>query len=273
MGQLVRAALQRPGRAVPGGAPIERLNTLALPARAKLNLDLRVTGRRADGFHDIETTIQSIDLHDLLTATRTDGEEGTLLTTSGLGVVNDANNSILKAHDALEHAANRRLPARFTLHKRIPPGSGMGGASSDAAAALRAIKTLYHLDDVDHAPIAAEVGADVAFFLHGGRMRAEGRGETLTALTMQPAMFVIAWPGIELETGAVYKKWDEVKGEGPNELRRAAEQLDARVKEFAARLGPGWQMTGSGSAFFKPGDRKPQLDCWTAVARAVGPWS
>lgn len=269
MGQLVGAALQGPRGPIPGGAQIGRL-TLALPARAKLNLDLKVIKKRADGFHDIETTMQSIDLHDLLTVTKA---QDTLLTTSGLQVANDAGNSVLKAHAALEKAVHRKLPAHLHLHKRIPPGSGMGGASSDAAAALRALKTLYHIEDVELAPIAAEVGADVPYFLYGGRMRARGRGETLTALTMQPAMFVIAWPGIEMSTAAVYEEWDEVKGEGPNELRRAAEHVDARVKDFAARLSPGWQMTGSGSAFFKPGNEKPHVDCWTAVARAVGPWS
>jgi 4-diphosphocytidyl-2C-methyl-D-erythritol kinase len=268
VGQLIRAALQGTRGPVPGGAAIDRL-TLALPARAKLNLDLRVIGRRPDGFHDIATTIQSIDLHDLLIVSRS---TETQLTTTGLSLAHDADNSVLKAHAALEHASQRPLPAHFHLHKRIPAGSGMGGASSDAAAALRALKSLYSLA-LDLTDIAEQVGADVPYFLHGGRMRAEGRGEKLTPLTMQPAVFVIAWPGIELKTGDVYAAWDRTRGEGPNQLRQAAERVEPRLHAFATELGDGWQMTGSGSAFFKAGATEPKLDCWTAVAHAVSPWA
>ena len=240
-------------------------------ARAKLNLDLHVMGRRADGFHDIRTTIQSIDLHDLLLITQA---RQTLLTVGGMRVVNAERNSVLKAQAALEKATQRELPAAFHLHKRIPPGSGMGGASSDAAAALRGLTALYRLD-VDLAPIAAEVGADVPYFLHGGRVRAEGRGERLTPLTMHPAMYTLAWPEIELSTADVYRAWDDVGGDGPNELTRAAQHVDAGVKNFAASLGDGWQMTGSGSAFFTQISTHDatRTKVWSAVAHAVGPWS
>ena len=197
--------------------------------------------------------------------------EKTVLTTSGLRVKIDANNSVVQAQAALETAAQRALPAHIHLHKRIPPGSGMAGASSDAAAALRGLKAIYKLD-VDVRAIAEQLGADVPYFLRGGRMRAEGRGEKLTPLTMQPAWFVIAWPGIELSTAEVYRAWDATKGDRPNELRRAAEHVEPRLKQFALQLGDGWRMTGSGSAFFKEGETEPKLDCWTAVAQAVDRW-
>ena len=250
---------------------------LALPARAKLNLDLQVIGKRADGFHEIKTTIQSIDLHDLLEITPA---HETSLRTSGLTVASDASNSLLKAHAALERTTNRKLPAHFHLHKRIPPGSGMGGASSDAAAALRGLSTIFELESVELKTTAAAIGADVPYFLKGGRAQAEGRGEILTPLTMQPAWFVIAWPRIELSTAAVYVAWDDVNGDGPNQLQRAAEHVDPRLKDFATKLGEGWRMTGSGSAFFKPHNSEhdakqtaQKIDCWTAVTSATGPWS
>ncbi len=148
--------------------------TFALPGRAKLNLDLEVVGRAADGFHELRTTFQAIALHDLLVFERA---SETTITTSGLHVSRD-NNSVLNAHKALEDAAHRSLPARIHLHKRIPPGSGMGGASSDAAATLRALRVLHALD-VDLHPIARELGSDVPFFLLGGRAHAGGRGERL----------------------------------------------------------------------------------------------
>jgi 4-diphosphocytidyl-2-C-methyl-D-erythritol kinase len=252
--------------------------TLALPARAKLNLDLAVIRRTGEGFHDVRTTIQAIDLHDLLEMTPA---AQSTLTTSGLpvAVTTDRDNTVLKAHHAVEKAIGRAIPTRFHLHKRIPPGSGMGGASSDAAAALRGLAALHRLD-ADLGGLAASIGADVPFFLAGGTARAEGRGERLTRLPTAPAWFALAWPGIELSTASVYVAWDEVQGESPNELLRAAERADPRVADFAHKLGPGWQMTGSGSAFFlrctdaeEARRAAATLDCWTAVTRAVGPWA
>jgi len=249
--------------------------TLALPARAKLNLDLEVTGRTGDGFHQLRTTFQAIDLHDLL---EIEHASETTFTTSGFDVAR-TNNSVLNAHQALEKAAQRTLPARIHLHKRIPPGSGMGGASSDAATTLRALKMMFGLD-ADLMDVAQQLGSDVPFFLAGGRAHAEGRGERLRALPWRPEWFAIAWPGIELSTGDVYRAWDDVKGEAPNHLRRAAERVEPRLKEFARSLGTGWQMTGSGSAFFKQTDTEREareaiarLDCWTVVSLAVPPWA
>ncbi len=268
--------------------------TIALPARAKLNLDLRVTGKRPDGFHDIVSTMQAIELHDLL---EVEGATETTLTVDGLVIGGDlARNTVLKAHRALEVAAGRPLPARIHLHKRIPPGSGLGGASSDAAAALQALARLHRLGEetspvhpgataarADLAALAAEVGADVPFFLRGGRARVEGVGERLTALPDEPAWFAIAWPGIELSTADVYRAWDEVGGEGPNELRRAAETVEPRLREFAASLVPtggAWKMTGSGSAWFarcaveaEANELVARLDCWTAVTRSMPAWA
>jgi len=245
--------------------------TIALPARAKLNLDIEVVGRRPDGLHDLKTTMREIDLHDLLLIAKADkaSADDTTLTTTGLAI-SDENNSVLRAHQALQEAAQQELPARFHLHKRIPPGSGMGGASSDAASALRGLQALFKLD-VDLEKIAPQVGADVPFFLTGGTALVAGLGERVTPLATHPQWFAIAWPGIELSTRAVYDAWDEVGG---HDLRRAAEHIEPRLKNFAAMLGDGWRMTGSGSAFFKSAATENEakvairgLDCWTAITR------
>ncbi len=251
--------------------------SLALPARAKLNLELRVIRRRADGFHDLDTTMQTIDLHDVLVVEKARSTE---LTLSGLSVAHN-DNSVLKAHAAFERAAGKKLPAAFHLHKRIPPGSGMGGASSDAAAALRALKAVYarEVGDFDLRPLAEQVGSDVPFFLSGGCAHVEGRGERVTPQPTTPMWFAIAWPGIELSTQLVYARWDEVGGE---DLRDAATRVEPRLAAFAQQLGDGWRMTGSGSAFFRAAPTRAaaeaalsfaggaKLDCWTAVATAVG---
>lgn len=249
---------------------------VALPARAKLNLDLHVTGRRADGLHELRTHMVAIDLHDLVEAEASDETEIVL---SGMPVSDARPNTVLTAHSAFELAAGRRLPTRFRVHKRIPPGSGMGGASSDAAAALRALSALHGLK-VDVAALATKIGADVSFFLRGGAALVEGIGERLSAEPVREEWFAIAWPGVELSTAAVYRAWDEVGGDGENELRRAASRVNPSIDAFASALGEGWQMTGSGSAYFRRcPDRERAveaargIECWTAVAHSVGNWA
>ena len=236
---------------------------LDIAAHAKLNLDFQVIGKRPDGYHDIRTTMQTIELHDLLAITEGDGG----FTTEGMRV-DKANNSVRKAHEAMQDITKRKLPAAFHLTKRIPPGSGMGGASSDAAAALKGLCKMFNLD-IDLDPIAAAIGSDVPFFLHGGRARVEGRGERVTPLPPELAWFAIAWPGIELSTQAVYAAWDETNG---HDLHKAAQHVEPRLKHFEEMLGDGWRMTGSGSAFFKQTVAENEarvairgLDCWTAV--------
>lgn len=255
---------------------------IALPARAKLNLDLAVLGRRDDGFHNVRTTLQAIDLHDLLTLTPA---KTTTLTVSGITLTNTQDNSILKTLAALQQATEREMPTHIHLHKRIPPGSGMGGASSDAATALRALAALHDVT-ADLLAIARQLGADVPFFLTGGTAIAEQRGDHLTPIPTHPAWFAIAWPGVELLTPDVYRAWDEMPGDPPNQLTNAAMHIEPTLQEFANALnslGNGWQMTGSGSAFFRPctdeqsarecQDNLKQLKCWTAVAQALGPWA
>lgn len=258
--------------------------TIALPARAKLNLDLEVLARRDDGFHELRTTYQAIDLHDLLEMSPA---ESTSLVISGFEVQAEQKNTVLVAHQLLEEQAKRTLPTRFHLHKRIPPGSGLGGASSDAAAALRGVARIHKVD-ADLNEVARQVGADVPFFLTGGAAQAAGRGERLEPIETEAIWYALAWPRIELKTADVYRAWDELdeldeldemRHEAPNHLRRAAEEVEPRLVEFAKELGARWQMTGSGSAFFKRCANKREateavarLECWTAVAHSVDRW-
>lgn len=242
---------------------------LALPAHAKLNLDLEVLGLRPDGYHELRTRFQAISLHDLLliepaAATSLDG-----------GFPDDL---VLRAQHVLEGAAGRPLPARFRLVKRIPAGAGLAGGSADAATALRGLARLHGLD-VDLAPLAAELGADVPFLLSGGAAVARGRGEVLTPAAPDTGWYAVAWPGFPMSTLAVFRRWDEVGGEGANALTRAAFDVEPRLAEFASMLGEGWRMTGSGSAFFRRAAIRAEaesavagLDCWTALARPVGAW-
>lgn len=256
------------------------MSSIALPAHAKLNLDLAVVCRRQDGMHELRTRMQAIHLHDLLVA---EPAERTSLTVSGFDLPEGADNTVLRAHVEVESAAGRNLPTAYMLHKRIPPGSGLGGASSDAAAAMRALVAVHRLE-VDLVPLAGRVGADVSFFLTGGAALVEGVGERVTPIAVEASWFAIVWPGVELSTAAVYDAWDRLdgrhQGDGVNQLRSAAGMVDARVDRFAEHLGEGWRMTGSGSAFFLECRNRmaaeaavERLDCWKAVTSAVGAWA
>jgi 4-diphosphocytidyl-2-C-methyl-D-erythritol kinase len=249
-----------------------RTPRLAITAPAKLNLTLEVLGARPDGNHEVVTRCQAISLHDLLLA-----EPAATTTLEGGHGPDDL---VLKAQRALEAAAGRPLPARFTLVKRIPVGSGLGGGSSDAAAALRALSRLHGLADVDLDAVAAEVGVDVVFLMRGGAAEARGRGERLSPAAPATGWFAVAWPGLEVSTKAVYARWDEVGGEGANHLMRSALAVEPRLREFALRLGEGWRMTGSGSAFFHHCETRQEaeravegIDCWKTVARPVRAWA
>ena len=264
---LPRKRLPLPERSAPNRLT-PAAETLVQPAHAKLNLDLAVLRVRSDGYHEISTRFQAISLHDLLLI------EPALSTTLN-GASDDL---VLRAQQALEEAAGRRLPARLRLVKRIPTGAGLGGGSADAAAALRGLSRLYGLY-CDLKRVAAGLGADVPFFLVGGAAIASGRGELLAPAPPGRGWYALAWPGFPLSTPAVYRKWDEVGGEGKNQLTRAAIGVEPRMAEFARMLGAGWQMTGSGSAFFKlclsqrDAEREVRaLKCWAVVARPVGSW-
>jgi 4-diphosphocytidyl-2-C-methyl-D-erythritol kinase len=238
-----------------------------LRAPAKLNLELIVLGRRPDGSHEVATVLQSIDLSDRLTIEP--GPKSSLVAEGSFSVPSDAANLVLRA------AGEIGFSARFILHKSIPPGAGLGGGSSDAAAVLRE----GGRGRGDLVEIAGRLGADVPFFLHGGRARATGRGEVLQPLAMEPGWFALAWPGFEVSTAAVYQAWDSVGGDGRNHLFRAACAVEPRLGGFAAGLGDGWVMTGSGSGFFREAATEAEAnrfiagrDGWTAVAASLPAW-
>jgi 4-diphosphocytidyl-2-C-methyl-D-erythritol kinase len=159
---------------------------LELIAPAKLNLTLEVLGGRPDGYHEIASVMQTIDLADHL---RLEPADGIVLVATGdeAGALpEDAESNLAyRAAVALRYAAGRPdLGARISLDKRIPAGAGLGGGSSDAAAVLRGLNRVWRLDlDVPMLTrIAERLGSDVPFFLHGGSARVGGRGEAVDPL-------------------------------------------------------------------------------------------
>lgn len=181
---------------------------ITLAAPAKVNLYLGVGARRDDGYHDVETVMQALELHDTVTLTPADAL--TVACEPDVGVPGERN---LAARAATALAQRLGRPPAFAIHltKRIPAGGGLGGGSSDAAAVLAGLALAWGLDADD--PILAEVGsalgADVPFFLTGGCALMTGRGDELAArLPVVPMHIVVVNPGIPVPTADAYAVFD-----------------------------------------------------------------
>ncbi|MBI1873517.1 MAG: 4-(cytidine 5'-diphospho)-2-C-methyl-D-erythritol kinase [Acidobacteria bacterium] len=186
---------------------------IVVRAHAKINLDLRILGRRADGYHELRTVLQTLELHDTLTLSSSD--QAFELRSEAEGVPGDRTNLIWRAADALWSAAGRPGEARgatVTLAKRIPVRSGLGGGSADAAAALMGLSRVWRLT---MAPgrlswVAAKLGADVPFFLCGGTALGLGRGDEVYPLAEMPRSHVaLLVPTVGIATTEAYAWYDE----------------------------------------------------------------
>jgi 4-diphosphocytidyl-2-C-methyl-D-erythritol kinase len=222
------------------------MTAVVVKAPAKLTLSLRITGVRADGYHLIDAEMVTLDWHDTLTI----DPSSTGLTTAGrysAGVPLDGSNLVAKA---LLHAGRT---AGVHIDKSLPPGGGLGGGSADAAAVLR--WACY--DDIKG---AAELGADVAFCLVGGRARVRGIGEVVEPLPFEPLDVTLVIPPLVVSTPVVYRAWDNLGGpraDGPNDLEPAAiaavpelARWRDRIRE-AASASP--TLAGSGATWFLRG--------------------
>jgi len=170
-----------------------------------VNLALAVLGKRADGYHEIRTVFQSIDLHDELEIRPSSRLE---LFCQDLPGVPTEDNTVWRAATALARAASPASGAEIILKKRVPPGSGLGGGSSNAAAALLGLCRLWRLEvsEGDLKALAATIGSDVPFFLHGGTALGIGRGEEIYPLPeIRQAHLVVVYPGIQIPTAAAYQ--------------------------------------------------------------------
>ncbi|MCZ7600174.1 MAG: 4-(cytidine 5'-diphospho)-2-C-methyl-D-erythritol kinase [Gammaproteobacteria bacterium] len=238
------------------------------PAPAKLNLFLHVTGRRADGYHLVQTLLQFLDFGDRLhLGVRADG------------VIRRVGNPDLPAEDLAVRAA-RLLKAHariaegadIAIDKRIPPGAGLGGGSSDAATCLIVLNRLWraNLPRDDLVRLGARLGADVPVFLFGHAAFAEGIGDVLTAADPPEAWYVVVAPGVEVPTGTIFADPQLTRstpvttirgflaGETRNDLEPVTRRLFPEVDRVLARLGArvNARMTGSGGAVFATVDER-----------------
>lgn len=255
------------------------------PAPAKLNLFLHITGQRPDGFHDLQTVFQLIDLCDDIAITVRD--DGIIERTRGPADVPPESDLVVRAARALKSATGSPLGASLGVTKRIPMGGGMGGGSSDAATTLLALNQLWAtgLTPEKLAALGLTLGSDVPVFVAGSSAWAEGRGENLTAVELPERWFVIVHPRVHVPTALVFQA-PELTRNSPKITMRALFQrayrndcesvVRARFPEVAdaldwlAQFAPA-RLTGTGACVFADFARAP--DAERVAARVPDRWT
>jgi 4-diphosphocytidyl-2-C-methyl-D-erythritol kinase len=254
------------------------------PAPAKLNLFLHITGRRSDGYHDLQTVFQLIDLaDDIHIRIRPD----TLIErqAGAEGVPAEAD-LVVRAARALQAATGVRLGADLSVTKRIPMGGGLGGGSSDAATVLVALNQLWKcgMNDDDLAAIGVKLGADVPVFVRGHSAWAEGRGERLTPVDLPESWFALVHPQVHVPTAALFQAPELTRNSPPitmggflqsggrNDFEpvvRGRYPEVARALDWLGHFAPA-RLTGTGSCIFAPCAASDEAQ--DIVMRVPAPW-
>ena len=238
----------------------------AWPAPAKLNLFLQIVGRRADGYHQLQTVFRLLDWGDsVFLRPRMDGVIARV--GEGAAGVAEADDLLVRAAKILKNESKCVQGVDIGIEKRIPMGGGFGGGSSDAATVLVALNRLWGLgfDFERLAELGLRLGADVPVFVHGRNAWAEGVGERLTAIDLPSAWYLLASPGVHAATAGLFQAPDLTRNAAPAKiadflsgtalgnafepvLRRREPAVEA-LFEALARIGTP-RLTGSGSGCF-----------------------
>lgn len=259
------------------------MHTLVLPAPAKLNLWLHITGRRADGYHELETVFQFLDHGDELSyALRDDGQ--ICLHSDIQGVPHDSN-LIVRAARLLQAQSGTTLGADIWLHKVLPMGGGIGGGSSDAATTLLGLAHLWQLDwDEDRlAALGLALGADVPVFVRGHAAFAQGVGEQLTPVDPAEPWYVVLVPQVSVSTAEIFshpeltrdslplKMRPVPEGNSRNDCQPVVEQRYPEVRNALNSLCKYTEarMTGTGSCVFGAFPSKAEADKVLALLSAT----
>jgi 4-diphosphocytidyl-2-C-methyl-D-erythritol kinase len=239
---------------------------LTLPCPAKLNLFLHITGRRPDGYHNLQTLFQLLDYGDELELSIS--PTGRIQLTPEFPAIPLELNLVYRAAKLLQAAAHCPLGADLHLIKRLPLGGGIGGGSSDAATTLVGLNYLWHtgLNEDQLAELGRQLGADVPVFVRGKTAWAEGVGELLTPMKLPPKWYVVLAPNCAISTRDVFASEGLTRDSigikvrafleegGKNDCQKVVEKLFPQVKDavdWLDRFGPA-QMTGTGACVFAP---------------------
>jgi 4-diphosphocytidyl-2-C-methyl-D-erythritol kinase len=246
---------------------------------------LHIVGRRADGYHELQTVFQLIDLRDRIRLTVRD--DGVIIRPNGPAGVPEAEDLVVRAARALQTVSGTRLGAEIDVSKVIPMGGGLGGGSSDAATTLVALNHLWKIGFTTEqiAAIGARLGADVPVFVHGRSAWGEGVGDRLTPLSPAgESWFLVIFPGVQVPTAAVFQAPELTRNSPPTTMRgfldtggrndceavvrarfpAVAEALDWLARYASARL------TGTGSCVFAKFSRA--ADAERVAARVPDEW-
>ncbi len=235
------------------------------PAPAKLNLFLHITGRRPDGYHELQTLFQFLDYGDDLWFDTNDS--GKIRRISGNEDIHPDQDLVLRAANRLAEVSQSSLGVDIRINKRLPVGGGLGGGSSDAATTLVVLNRLWSLglEGKQLLDIGLSLGADVPVFIEGQAAWAEGIGELLTPMkTLDEAWFLVIQPAVTVSTAVIFADsqltrnspqitiTDFLSGRCKNQLQPVVERLYPEVSEviiWLSRFRPA-QMTGSGACVF-----------------------
>jgi len=223
------------------------MESILIQANAKINLGLKILAKRADGYHEIKSTIQSIDLADFLLIRKSKNSQIT-----GSVICPESQNLIFKAGKVMERALNESLPCQIHLQKSIPVAAGLGGGSADAAAVLFALNKLYNLklSPQQLAEIGIKIGAELPFFFRGGTCNVEGIGEKITPVKIWlPKFFVLFRPHKRVETKKVFELYDKT-GKSFWEINKEICPEIEKIKKYFAKFGLKTKLSGSGPTIF-----------------------
>ncbi|MFH1575597.1 MAG: 4-(cytidine 5'-diphospho)-2-C-methyl-D-erythritol kinase [Candidatus Nealsonbacteria bacterium] len=222
------------------------MKSVLIQANAKINLDFKILKKRPDGYHDIESVFQSIDLADFILI-----EKAKNYFSGGI-ICNESQNIILKTKKLLEKTVEKELPCRIHLQKVIPISAGLGGGSADAAAALIGLNLLYDLSltNKELAEIGIKIGADVPFFLYGGTCHVSGIGERIKSIKMKiPKIFVLFRPHKRIETKMMYELYDKTGKDFLNLCEDICPDIK-KMKTYFGKFGLKLYLSGSGPTIF-----------------------
>ncbi len=239
---------------------------MIIKANAKLNLEFEILGRREDGYHEIRTVMQTIDLNDYLEI-----EKSEAFSLTGVLVAPAFETTIYKAYQVMEETFGQSFPISVHLDKTIPVMAGLGGGSSDAAAVLFAINEIYQLKltKEELMGLGASVGADAPFFITGGKCLCEGIGDKVTPLPDEdePGYYIIFRPHKRIATKQAYMDYDRVGQSFAEAARIKAPQLDQFFDIF-----PDAVVSGKGPTAFVFRSLKSHPDLPAAVTDMVRGW-
>ncbi len=222
------------------------MKSILIQANAKININLEILNKRDDGYHNINSIFQSVNLSDFLLIEKNKNY------LSGAIICSDSDNIIIKTQRLLEKRVNKKLPCQIHLQKTIPISAGLGGGSSNAAAVLVGLNLLYNLKltKKELSQIGIEIGADVPFFIHGGTCQVSGKGEIIKKIKIKlPKFFILFRPHKRIETKMMFQLHEKTGKDFLTICKEVCPEIKTLTKYFN-KFNLKLNLSGSGPTVF-----------------------